>query len=89
MFHIIATPTVLWGPLNNKLNNYPQSRVSILRVSLLRVLESNFPGDPLSKFRDMRIPLLRIKSLLESNPLKPELLVGGLGVIMTPTTNNK
>ena len=28
----------------------------------------------------MRIPPLRIKSLLESNPLKPELLVGGLGV---------
>ena len=25
-------------------------------VSLLRVLESNFPGDPLSKLTDMRIP---------------------------------
>ena len=54
--------------------------VHLLRVSLLRVLESNFPGDPLSKFTDMRIPPLRIKSLLESNPLKPKLLVGGLGV---------
>ena len=28
----------------------------LLRVFLLRVLESNFPGDPLSKFTDMRIP---------------------------------
>ena len=54
--------------------------VHLLRVAILRVLESNFPGDPLSKFMDMKIPPLRIKSLLESNPLKPELLVGGLGV---------
>ena len=29
----------------------------------------------------LRIPPLRIKSLLETNPLKPELLVGGLGVL--------
>ena len=54
--------------------------VHLLRVVLLRVLESYIPGDPLSKFTDMRIPPLRIKSPLESNPLKPELLVGGLGV---------
>ena len=26
------------------------------RASLLRVLESNFPGDPLSNSTDMRIP---------------------------------
>ena len=57
--------------------------VHLLRVSLLRVLESNFPGDPLSTFTDMRIPPLIIKSLPESNPLKSKLLVGGLGVIQT------
>ena len=71
---VVATPatsTWAWAALRP---------VHLLRVSLLRVLESNFPGDPLSKFTDMRIPPLRIKSLLESNPLKPELLVGGLGV---------
>ena len=39
-------------------------------------------GDPLSKFTDMRIPPLRIKSLLESNPLKSKLLVSGLGVMI-------
>ena len=54
--------------------------VHLLRVSLLGVLESNFPGDPLSNSTGMRIPTLRIKSLLESNPPKPKLLVGGLGV---------
>ena len=30
--------------------------VHLLRVSLLRVLESNFPGDPLYNHMDMRIP---------------------------------
>ena len=30
--------------------------VHLLRVFLFKVLESNFPGDPLSKFTDMRIP---------------------------------
>ena len=30
--------------------------VHLLRVSLLRVLESNFPGDSLSNSTDMRIP---------------------------------
>ena len=30
--------------------------VHLLRVSLLRVLESNFPGDPLKNSTDMRIP---------------------------------
>ena len=30
--------------------------VHLLRVSLLRVLESTFPGDPLSNSTDMRIP---------------------------------
>ena len=32
--------------------------VHLLRVFLLRVLESNFPGDPLSNSTDMRIPTL-------------------------------
>ena len=30
--------------------------VHLLMVSLLRVLESNFPGDSLSNYMDMRIP---------------------------------
>ena len=30
--------------------------VHLLRVSLLKVLESNFPEDPLSNAADMRIP---------------------------------
>ena len=30
--------------------------VHLLRVSLLRVLESNFPGDSLYNYMDMRIP---------------------------------
>ena len=30
--------------------------VHLLRVSPLRVLESDFPGDPLSNSTDMRIP---------------------------------
>ena len=32
--------------------------VHLLCVFLLRVLESNFPGDPLSNSTDMRIPTL-------------------------------
>ena len=32
------------------------SPVHLLRLSLLRVLESNFPGDPISNSTDMRIP---------------------------------
>ena len=32
--------------------------VHLLRVVLLRVLESNFPGDPLSNSKDMRIPTI-------------------------------
>ena len=32
--------------------------VHLLRVVLLRVLESNFPGDPLSNSTDMRMPTL-------------------------------
>ena len=51
--------------------------VHLLRVFLLRVLETNFPGDSLYNYTDMGIPTLRIKSVLESNPLKLKLLVGG------------
>ena len=34
----------------------PLHPVHLSRVSLLRVLKSNFPGDPLSNSTDMRIP---------------------------------
>ena len=36
---------------------------------------------------DMRIPPLRIKSLLESIPSKPKLLIGRLGVMQTQHTS--
>ena len=52
------------------------------RVSLLRVLESNFPGDPYQIIRTWEFPPLTIKSLLESNPSKSKLLIGGLGVLL-------
>ena len=61
-------------------------QVHLLRVFLFRVLESNFPGDSLSNSTDVRIPPLRIKSLLESNPLKSKLLMGGLGVCVIPVS---
>ena len=32
--------------------------VHLLRVFLFRVLESSFPGDPLSNSTDMRVPTL-------------------------------
>ena len=51
-----------------------------MRVVLLSVLESNFPGDSLSNSTDVRIPPLRIKIMLESNPLKSAVLVGRLGI---------
>ena len=54
----------------------PLRPVHLLRTSLLRVLESSFP----EIIRTWEFPPLRIKSLLESNPSKPKLLVGGLGI---------
>ena len=36
---------------------------------------------PYTILRTCEFPPLRIKSLLESNPLKPKLLVGGLGIV--------
>ena len=54
--------------------------VHLLRVVLLRVLESNFRETPYKIQRTWEFPPLRIKSLLDSNPLKSKLLVGGLGV---------
>ena len=53
---------------------FPVRPIHLLRVSLLRVLESNI--------RTWEFPPFRIKSLLESNLLKSQLLVGKLGVSM-------
>ena len=55
--------------------------VHLLRVFLLRVLESIFRETPYTIQRTWEFPPLEIKSLLESNPLKSKLLIGGLGVI--------
>ena len=55
----------------------PVRPISLLRISLLRLLDSSFPG----KFPiDMRIPPLSINILLESNPLKSRILIQRLAV---------
>ena len=52
--------------------------ISLLRLSLLRLLASNFPG----MFpTDLRIPPRNIKILLEPNPLNSRILVGRLAVV--------
>ena len=53
--------------------------VSLLMLSLLRLVDSNVPGDSLM---DMRIPSLHIKILNESNPLKSRILVWRLAVML-------
>ena len=51
--------------------------ISLLRLSLLRFLDSKLSG----RFpMDMRIPPLETKILLESNPRKPRILVRRLAV---------
>ena len=53
-------------------------RVSLLRLSLLRFADSRFSGKtPM----DMRIPPLKTKIMLESNPLKSRILVRRLAVL--------
>ena len=51
--------------------------ISLLRLSLLRLLDSNFTGNPLV---DMRIPPLEIKILLESNPPRSGISVRRMAV---------
>ena len=59
----------------------PKERMSGLRpVHLLRV----FRETPYKIQRTWEFPPLRIKSLLESDPSKPKLLVGGLGIRVRP-----
>ena len=51
--------------------------ISLLTLSLLKLLDSNFSGiSPM----DVRIPTLRMKIMLESNPLKSIMLVWRLAV---------
>ena len=52
--------------------------ISLLALSLLRLLESNFTG---VVALDIRIPPLRIKIMFESNPLKSIMLVRGLAAM--------
>ena len=54
--------------------------ISLLTLSLLTLLESNFPGKSLGNPCGPGIPPLRINIMLESNPLKPTMLVGRSGV---------
>ena len=55
--------------------------ISLLRLSLLRFVGSKFPGNsPM----DMRIPPLKLKILLESNPLKSRILVRRFAVHPSP-----
>ena len=57
--------------------------ISLLRLSLLRFVDSRFPR----KFpMDMRIPPLIVKIMLESKPLKSRILVRRLAV--TPETQS-
>ena len=51
--------------------------ISLVRLSLLRLLDSNIP---VNYFMDMRIPHLKTKILLESNPLKSRISVWRLAV---------
>ena len=56
--------------------------ISLLRISLLRLLDSNLPENPLwaGEFH----PLTKIKILLGSNPLKSRILVGRLAILSVP-----
>ena len=47
--------------------------ISLRQVSLLRLLDSNFPGRSPT---DMRIPPLKIKAMLQSNPAKSNASTG-------------
>ena len=59
--------------------------ISLQTLSLLKLLESNFQIIWVSGKSPMglRISPLRIKIVLESNPLKPAMLIGGLGVLFS------
>ena len=50
--------------------------ISLLILSLLRLLDSKFPGN----YVGLRIPPLQFKMMLESNPLKSIILVQRLAV---------
>ena len=52
--------------------------ISLLTLSLLTLLGSNVPGNPLM---GMGIPPFKIKIMLESNPPKSMMLVGRLGAL--------
>ena len=52
--------------------------ILLLRFPLLRFVDSNFPGNlPM----DTRIPRLKLKIMLEANPLKSRILVRRLAVM--------
>ena len=55
----------------------PVRPISLLRLSLLRLLDSDFPGNSLM---GLGIPPLKLKILLESNPLISRILVRSLAV---------
>ena len=49
-------------------SSFATERVHLLRVVLLRVLESNFPGDSLQNYTDTIIPTPHPKSLRRKSP---------------------
>ena len=54
--------------------------ISLLILSLLRLLDSNFTGNPL--LWAWEFPPLEINIMLESNPLKSTMLAGRLAVVV-------
>ena len=56
--------------------------ISLLTLSLLTLLESNFPGTSLGNPYGPGKSTANIKIMLESNPLKSTMSVGRLGVIL-------
>ena len=60
----------------------PLRPISPLRLFLLRLLDSNVPGNSLWTWPDMRIPPLQFQILLESKPPKSEILARRFAVTM-------
>ena len=70
-----------WTSETRKAANTLLRPISLLTLSLLRLLDSNFPGNSLWAWE---FHPLRIKIMLESNPLKSRMLVWRLAVEHEP-----
>ena len=83
------------SPLSRSMQHFSPSHrrgtlrpISLLTLSLLTLLDSNFPGKSLGIPMGLGFPPLKFKIVLESNPLKSTMLVGGLGVKGVPTVKS-